>query len=356
MLHSGSKITDAKEATMTEQIYPWTEPEWLASAHTWIEQAVSRAGSRVIGPIEQPHVRPWSTVLRVPTSDGVYYFKAAPVPNFEPGLTLALAARDADCMPEVIAADPERGWMLTCDAGTPLRGSIHSEDDLHLLDPILPRLAEVQQHWLGQDDALLALGVFDRRVQVLPDMLENLAAQREWLLVGEEQGLSEVDYARLLGTVPHYREICTRLMAYSIGNSIHYDDMHTNNVFLRVNEFGTTRLTFSDWGDSAIGHPFCSLLIFIRQLGDAIGLPDEATDTPEGLPPVLQRVRDVYLEAWQAYAPHTDLIDMFNLAWRVGMVSRALSWQAYIAAWDPAFRPKYAYYVPAWLGEFLLTM
>lgn len=341
---------------MTEQIHPWTEPEWLASTHTWIEQTVSRAGSRVTGPIEQFHVRLWSTALRVPTSDGLYYFKAAPVPNFEPGLTLALAQRSPEVLPEIVAVDLERGWMLTRDAGTPLRGSIHAPEDLHLLDPILPRLAEVQQQWLGQDEALLALGVFDRRVQVLPDLFEHLAAQREWLLVGAEQGLSEADYARLLDALPRYRELCTRLMAYPIGNSIHYDDMHTNNVFLRTNEFGVTRLTFSDWGDSAVGHPFCSLLIFIRQLGDAIGLPDAATDTPEGLPPELLRLRDVYLEAWQAYAPRVDLIEMFNLAWRVGMVSRALSWQAYIASWEPASRPKYAHYVPAWLGEFLLTM
>ena len=339
-----------------ENDWIWTRPEWLASAHAWIEQAVRGAGSRVSGPIEQPHIRPWSTVLRVPTMDGICYFKAAPPPNFEPGLTLALAKRDPDCMPEVIGVDLEQGWMLTRDAGTPLRGSIHSVEDLHLLDPILPRLAEVQQHWLGQDQALLALGVFDRRVQVLPGMFEELAAQREWLLVGEEQGLSEVEYARLLDSVPGYREMCARLLAYPIGNSIHYDDMHTNNVFLRTNESGMTRLTFSDWGDSAVGHPFCSLLIFIRQLGDAIGLPDAATDTPEGLPPVLQRVRDVYLETWQAYAPRHDLIEMFNLAWRVGMVSRALSWQAYIAAWEPEFRPQYAYYVPAWLSEFLLTL
>ena len=334
----------------------WDQPEWLAGAHAWIEQSVSQAGSRLTGSIEQPHIRPWSTVLHVPTSDGLYYFKAAPLPSFEPALTLALAARDPDCMPEIIAVDLKRGWMLTRDAGKPLRGLIKSPDDLYLLDPILPRLAEVQQHWLGQEQALLALGVFDRRVEVLPDLFEKLAAEREWLLVGGEQGLSEAQHSHLLATIPRYRALCTRLMEFPIANSIHYDDMHTNNLFLRENDSGKLRLTFSDWGDAAAGHPFCSLLIFLRQLGDAIGLPDEATDTPEGLPPVLQRVRDVYLEAWQAYAPSPHLIEAFNLAWRVGMVSRALSWQAYISEWEPAFRPTYAHYVPAWLREFLLTI
>ena len=341
---------------MENQTLLWTQPEWLAAAHAWIEHAILQSGSRLVGAIEQPHVRPWSTVLRIPTNDGTYFFKAAPVPAFEPALTLALARRNPDVLPEVIAADSERGWMLTRDAGTPLRSLIKSPDDLHLLDPILPRLAEIQQQWLGKEAELLALGVFDRRVEGLPDLFDSLAADRECLLVGQEQGLSEEQYARLLAAVPRYRELCVRIMDFPIANSIHYDDMHTSNVFLRMNEFGMERLTFSDWGDSAVGHPFCSLLIFLRQLGDGIGLPDEATDTPEGLPPVLKRVRDVYLEAWQAYARQADLVEAFNLAWRVGMVSRALSWRDSIAAMDAATRPEYAYFVPAWLGEFLLTM
>lgn len=85
-------------------------------------------------------------------------------------------------------------------------------------------------------------------------------------------------------------------------------------------------------------------------------MPDEATATPEGLPPVLQRVRDMYLEPWQSFASQADLVAAFNLAWRVGMVGRALTWQEVIAAMDEAYRPEYGYYLPAWLGEFLLTM
>lgn len=339
--------------------YPqlWTQPEWLAAARAWIEQAVSGAGSRLTGTIEQPRVRPWATVLHVPTNDGMYFFKASmPRLAFEPALTLALRRYHPDVLPEVVAADPESGWMLTRDAGTPLRQTIHAPADVDRLAGILPRLAEIQQKWLGRDQELLGLGVFDRRVEALPEKFERLAASRESLLVGRERGLDESQYARLLAVIPRYADLCVRLREYPIPNSIHYDDMHTGNLFLRENEFGQVRLTFWDWGDSAVGHPFFSLIIFLRQLGEAIGLPDEATDTPEGLPPVLQRVRDMYLEAWQSFASQADLVEAFNLAWRVGMVGRALTWQEVIAAMDEAYRAEYAYYLPAWLGEFLLTM
>lgn len=342
---------------MTDYPQLWTQPEWLATAHAWIEQAVRGAGSRLTGKIEQPRVRPWATVLHAPTNDGMYYFKASmPRLAFEAALTLALRRYHPDVLPEVVAADPERGWMLTRDAGTPLRQAIHSPVDVARLAGILPRLAEIQQEWLGREQELLALGVFDRRVEVLPDKFERLAGERECLMVGRARGLNEEQYAHLLSTTSCYRAFCTRLMEYPIANSIHYDDMHTGNLFLRENEFGQVRLTFSDWGDSAVGHPFFSLIIFLRQLGEAIGLPDEATDTPESLPPVLQRVRDMYLEPWQTNTSQADLVAAFNLAWRVGMVGRALTWQEVIAAMGEAYRPEYAYYVPAWLGEFLLTM
>src|SRR6266700_8202306 len=65
---------------------PWTQLEWLAEASAWI-----RARVEVTGEIEQPHVRWWSTVLRVPTGAGDLYFKAnAPPHAFEAALLLIL--------------------------------------------------------------------------------------------------------------------------------------------------------------------------------------------------------------------------------------------------------------------------
>lgn len=342
---------------MKETSLLWTQPDWIAEAQAWIEQAVRAADSRLTGPVEQPHIRPWSTVMRAPTGDGVYFFKAAiPLLAGEPALTQALAARSPDVMPEIIAADTERGWMLTRDAGATLRTRLHSPDDLHLFDPILPRLAEVQMEWLDQTEELLALGAFDRRLETLPEQFERLAGDREALLVGQPDGLTEGQYEQLVQARPRYAEFCASLAEYGIPQSIHYDDMHDANIFLREQENGPARITFSDWGESCASHPFCSLLIFLRSMADRMGLPDEAAETPEKLPPMLMRLRDVYLEPWQQYESRANLVEAFNLAWRVGMVGRALTWHSVIQAMDEAFRPQYGYAVPAWLGEFLLTV
>src|SRR5436305_9765787 len=82
-------------------------------AEAWIRAHVEPAGA-----IELVHVRPWGTVRRVPIASGVAWFKAcAPVQAFEPRLTAALAARRPDRLPEVLAHDETRAWLLLGDAG-----------------------------------------------------------------------------------------------------------------------------------------------------------------------------------------------------------------------------------------------
>ena len=63
--------------TDQEEVIPWTRPGWFEEASAWVQAELERQGIKVSGPIEQPHSRPWSTVLRIPTIQGDIYFKAA---------------------------------------------------------------------------------------------------------------------------------------------------------------------------------------------------------------------------------------------------------------------------------------
>src|SRR3989304_2581881 len=90
---------------------PWTQPGWLEQASARIHAELERQGIRVSGPIVQSHVRPWSTVLRAPTTKGDIYFKAAmPALAHEPGLTQALALRRACWPPEGGPAGSAAAW------------------------------------------------------------------------------------------------------------------------------------------------------------------------------------------------------------------------------------------------------
>src|SRR3954454_14181085 len=75
----------------------WEEPAWVATAHGWIADRLGELGLTRTGAIEQPHVREWSTAMRVPTDQGDLWFKAnSEVLAFEAGLLELLAEHRPD--------------------------------------------------------------------------------------------------------------------------------------------------------------------------------------------------------------------------------------------------------------------
>src|SRR6185436_1343928 len=82
---------------------PFTDPVWLAEVRAWVEQQVT-----VTGEIEQPHLRVWGTVLSVPTTDGVVWFKAAREAfAYEARVLEVLVPLAPDLLPEILAVRPE---------------------------------------------------------------------------------------------------------------------------------------------------------------------------------------------------------------------------------------------------------
>lgn len=52
---------------MTTAAAAWLHERWRVEVHSWIRDTLADRGAAVTGEITQPHVRPWSTALRVPT-------------------------------------------------------------------------------------------------------------------------------------------------------------------------------------------------------------------------------------------------------------------------------------------------
>jgi hypothetical protein len=48
----------------------WSSPEWRAQAVSWLDERLASAGIERRGDVEQPHLEPWATVLKVPTNAG----------------------------------------------------------------------------------------------------------------------------------------------------------------------------------------------------------------------------------------------------------------------------------------------
>ena len=193
----------------------WAQPEWLAVARSWIEKQI---GTRAItGALEQVHLVPWSTVFRVPTGEGDLFFKAASMSGtFEPALTMLLAEHWPDRIAEPVAADLERGWMLTRDAGTRLREHIHSAADLHHWEAALTAYAELQIGLAPRAGELLALGVPDRRLARIPELLAELLDDRDALMLDLPEGLTAQELARMREETPRIAAMCDELAAAGI--------------------------------------------------------------------------------------------------------------------------------------------
>src|SRR5215211_4861896 len=184
---------------------PWTQPGWHEQAGAWIRAELERHGILIVGEIEQPHLRPWSTVLRVPTSAGDHYFKAtSPLLAHEPALTQWLAQQRPDCIASVLAVDRDRGWMLMPDGGTTLRAVIQADRDIRHWAAALPIYAQLQIDMAARLDRLIALGCLDYRLAGLPARYAELLDDTKALMIDLPDGLTGEQYVRLRVFAPQF--------------------------------------------------------------------------------------------------------------------------------------------------------
>ncbi len=313
---------------------------WLAGAHSWIADRCAALGISVTGSIEQPHARPWSTVLRVPTHRMPLWFKAnCPGAAYEAALLDGCSRWCPDGVLAPLAVDPKRGWLLLPDGGPTLREAAQGHTDLAHWERILVHYAELQRTLSDYDAELLALGVPDMRPSVLPSRYAGMLDEPGWLRLGLADGLAPGQVALLREHLPAYGRWCSRLDEIGVPASLQHDDLHDGNVF--VPRDGVGHYQVFDWGDAAVAHPFSTLMVTLRVVSHLLGLP-------YGSDPLL-RLRDAYLESWTADHDRRDLVEAARLAVRVGGVARAASYCRALAEATPAALSVFGNGVPAWL-------
>ena len=325
---------------MTDSLL-WEQPDWQAEARAWICLALDQNGLKLSGEIEQSHIRPWSTVMKVSTDHGLYFFKAsASVFAHETALTAYLAAFRPELFPALLAVDTKRCWMLMRDAGVPIRQFIRAEKSIEPWREVLPLYVNLQKDLVSHVDDLLDLGVIDRRLSKWPALFEILIADEPAMLLNtEEEGLTTEEYARLKASVSDFESMCEKVSASGIPETIHHDDFHDANIFTRDGQ-----ITFTDWGESAVTHPFFTLVVMMRSVDNSFGA-DFSLEA--------ELVREMYLEHWTSYAPVDELRAIVKLAERIGYVNRALTWKMSIEHLPDTMKPEYAIAVPSYLKDFI---
>jgi Phosphotransferase enzyme family len=297
----------------------WSTSEWRAQALSWLDERLATAGIERRGEVEQPHLRPWATVLKVPTTAGVVWFKAAgPGTAFEAGLYELLATTAPGRVLTPIATDVARGWVVLPDGGPPLGEQLTGADLVEALVPALVDYGRLQLDLAPHVDGLLALGVTDMRPAMMPERFEQALAATRAVLDSRPADRSIHGQVAAMGeTVATW---CERLVTSTVPPSLDHNDLHPWNIL----GDGAADVRFYDWGDSVVAHPFAAMLVplgFVpRLLG--VGLDD----------PRFAAARDAYLEVFRPIAPDEDLVVTLELACRVAKIARVLTWDRAVRA------------------------
>jgi hypothetical protein len=302
----------------------WSSAWWRELAVSWLDERLAAAGVQRTGQVEQPHLRPWATALKAPTSHGPVWLKAAgPTTAFEVGLYQLLQRVAPDHVLTPIAADTTRGWIVLPDGGPSLGDRLTGTDLVAALVAALPQYGQLQRDLAGHADSLLALGVTDMRASIMPRRFdEALEAVGRYV---ERRGnvADQTTYQQVAAMRGRFASWCARLADAPASPSLDHNDLHPWNILV-AGAAGSGQARFYDWGDSVVAHPFVSMLVPLGYMQHHLQV---GLDAPEIL-----RLRDAYLAVFSDLAPPAELVEALELACRVGKVARALTWNRAVGA------------------------
>jgi Ser/Thr protein kinase RdoA (MazF antagonist) len=322
------------------QIQIWSSPQWRAEAEAWIGQQLHKHSLRLIGEIEQPRLRAWSTHLKVPTDQGMLWFKEnAPAHAFEAALIDAMATFAPDHVVVPIAVESERGWLLSPDQGVTLRTLEGTNEAMWCR--LVAEFGDLQGRLAPHGDELARTGLPAMLPGDVPDYVRREALRMSRLPADDPEHMDSERAAEVAGSFELLSRDADLLTTGPIPLSLEHNDLHDNNAFVPSGDHVGFR--FFDFGDAVWAHPFSSLLIPLNVMREEwnAGYDD----------PRLQRVVDAYLEAWSNLASRAELRELVAPAVRFGRIHRAESYRRLLVDFDETARAEYGRAPSFWLAK-----
>ncbi|MEU3777589.1 aminoglycoside phosphotransferase family protein [Streptomyces sp. NPDC032472] len=293
-----------------QAVTPWEQEAWRTAVFDWAGRELAAHGLYESGPREV-RLRPWSVLVRLTVEEAgggngaAVWLKANPSASaFEAGLAEALARWVPEHVLRPLAVDAGRGWSLLPDGGPLFREVLdRGPADPGAWEEPLRRYAAMQRALTPYAGRIEALGVPAAHTAALPEVFDRLLDADTVLEPGQRRALHALR--------PRLADWCAELAGTGIADTLDHSDLHESQLFAPRPD----RFTFFDWGDAAVSHPFCSLLVPARAARERYGAG------------VLPRLRDAYLEPWTgAGATAAELRRAVSLAYRLAALGRACSW------------------------------
>ncbi len=287
---------------------PWFGPTWLAEVDSWIDARLVEVGLVRRGPSAVVKFWSLSVILTVPTTVGPVYFKAA-CDHFraEPTITAAVARHFPAAVPDLIAIDATRGWML-------MRAfSDVSEEPEPRLAPVAARImASIQLVMSDHLDELAAAGTPDRTLGPTVAALQRVVEDSL-----ELDQLDDSERRTAVAMLPWLTDQITALAEAGMPYSLGHGDLHLGNVAPAADG-----LVLFDWTDAAVTFPVLDVALLARSAGDEMA----------------PAVRAAYAEVWREARDEAVVNAALALAPLVNTAYQAVSYEAVYRAQEPRTR------------------
>jgi hypothetical protein len=309
-----------------------------AECEAWARRCLDGLGLEVPIRLSLVKRRAWSTVWRIETAGPTYYLKAAsPGFDVEPALLLQLARWTCALVVEPVAAEPHRGWLITRDAGLPLRDLLAVDPDKGLthLEGILVAYGQAQIAATTHSSVLKSM-LEDRSLKVMSENFARVILEPGLLAAG---GAIEDELRRRDQWIARCRKLCENLATLGLPMTLEHGDFHAGNMLL-----AGKACRIADWGDAAWSHPFFSLDVSLDNACQLL--------TTDRANPRLQRVSAAYLAVWRAAGHAGDLERGLVLAQQLRPAHGVLQWSRGLAHMPQEARVSAAQHMMQWLRAF----
>lgn len=289
---------------------------------------------------------PWSHVLRFSTSQGNIWLKQpAPAIAQEAKITRLLAEQFQAPVPIIIAMNDDLHCFLMKDAGLSLRSFLQVDFKADLLGRAVREFTQIQRSMEKNYEAFFALGVPDWRLHHMPDLYNQLVHETVFL---QAEGLTDRERQILQDKSSQIAEEIHWLSTFHIPETIVQSDFHTNNILIDPD---TQKLTFIDFGEIVITHPFFALHNFFPQAVTHHAVQEEDE--------TWFQLQDACMENWLNHGTKQELLKAFMLAKKLWPIYAALVDFRFMHAVGiqtlKAFHAKYANRFARSLREYLAS-
>ncbi len=235
----------------------WFHPDWQIGVDAWIDDVLSGAAVQRSGPSEVIKFWSLSAIVKVPVTgirgdDAVFFKAACQLFRAEPALTRFVSGIAPESVPDLLAVDTERGWML-------MRAFEHDDHErqARAAVPAAREIARVQVISADRIGELLDLGAPDRRLASTVDALTKIITSSVELDQLDTDGQRAAQAA-----LPWLVDQLTALEATGMPYTLGHGDLHLGNVAM-VDD----HVLLFDWTDAAVTFPALDIALLARSSG-----------------------------------------------------------------------------------------